>query len=44
MIDKFTGQGTVRDLVAGSGLSFHDRGSFPVKGLPEPLRLFAAEA
>jgi len=35
---------TVRDLVAGSGLRFHDRGSHPLKGLPEPLRLFAAEA
>jgi class 3 adenylate cyclase len=35
---------TVRDLVAGSGLSFQDRGSHMAKGLPEPLRLFAAEA
>ena len=35
---------TVRDLVAGSGLSFHDRGSHALKGLPEPLHLFAAEA
>jgi class 3 adenylate cyclase len=35
---------TVRDLVAGSGLRFHDRGSHAAKGLPEPLRLFAAEA
>ena len=35
---------TVRDLVAGSGLRFHDRGTHPLKGLPEPLRLFAAEA
>ena len=32
---------TVRDLVAGSGLSFHDRGTHALKGLPEPLRLFA---
>jgi hypothetical protein len=32
-----------RDLVAGADLGFHDRGSHPVKGLPEPLRLFAAE-
>lgn len=35
---------TVRDLVAGSGLRFGDRGSHVAKGLPEPLRLFAAEA
>ena len=35
---------TVRDLVAGSGLRFQDRGSHPLKGLLEPLRLFAAEA
>ena len=33
----------VRDLVAGSGLRFQDRGSHTAKGLPEPLRLFAAE-
>jgi class 3 adenylate cyclase len=35
---------TVRDLVAGSGLRFQDRGSHAAKGLSEPLRLFAAEA
>jgi class 3 adenylate cyclase len=35
---------TVRDLVAGSGLRFRDRGNHAVKGLPEPLRLYAAEA
>jgi class 3 adenylate cyclase len=34
---------TVRDLVAGSGLRFHDRGSHVAKGLTEPLRLFAAQ-
>jgi class 3 adenylate cyclase len=34
---------TVRDLVAGSGLRFHDRGSHMAKGLAEPLHLFAAE-
>jgi class 3 adenylate cyclase len=33
----------VRDLVAGSGLHFGDRGSHALKGFPEPLRLFAAE-
>lgn len=35
---------TVRDLVAGSGLQFDDRGLHPIKGLSEELRLFAAEA
>jgi class 3 adenylate cyclase len=34
---------TVRDLVAGSGLRFQDRGSHVAKGLAEPLRLFRAE-
>jgi hypothetical protein len=33
----------VRDLVAGSGLRFQDRGSRQLKGLPEALHLFAAE-
>ena len=33
---------TVRDLVAGSGLSFDDRGDRDLKGLP-PSRLFAAK-
>ena len=34
--------GTVRDLVAGSGLGFDDRGDHALRGLPEPFRLFAA--
>jgi class 3 adenylate cyclase len=34
---------TVRDLVAGSGLDFQDRGSHTAKGLSEPLRLFSAQ-
>jgi class 3 adenylate cyclase len=33
---------TVRDLVAGSGLRFRDRGSDLLRGFPEPLRLFVA--
>jgi len=33
--------GTVRDLVAGSGLQFEDRGTRPLKGLPGDWRLFA---
>jgi class 3 adenylate cyclase len=34
---------TVRDLVAGSGIEFADRGLHVLKGLPEPRRLFAVE-
>jgi class 3 adenylate cyclase len=34
---------TVKDLVAGSGLSFKDRGTRPLKGVPGDWRLFAAE-
>ena len=33
---------TVRDLVAGSGLTFESRGEHAVKGLPEPITLLAA--
>jgi class 3 adenylate cyclase len=33
---------TVRDLVAGSGLSFEDRGIHALKGLPNEWRLFRA--
>jgi class 3 adenylate cyclase len=32
---------TVRDLVAGSGLHFDDRGVHALRGLPEEVRLFA---
>jgi class 3 adenylate cyclase len=32
---------TVRDLVAGSGLSFEDRGSHELKGIPGEWRLYA---
>ena len=32
---------TVKDLVAGSGLQFDDRGEHELKGIPEPRRLFA---
>ena len=32
---------TVRDLVAGSGFTFVDRGLHAVKGVPEPRRVFA---
>ena len=33
--------GTVRDLVAGSGLEFEDRGEHELKGVPGPWRLYA---
>lgn len=31
----------VRDLTAGSGLAFEDRGSHLLKGVPEEWRLYA---
>lgn len=34
---------TVRDLVAGSGLVFDDRGSHELKGVPGEWRIFAAD-
>jgi class 3 adenylate cyclase len=33
---------TVKDLVAGSGIRFTDRGSRTLKGIPGEWRLFAA--
>ena len=35
---------TVRDLVAGSGITFVERGEHSLKGLPDRLRLFAVES
>jgi class 3 adenylate cyclase len=32
---------TVKDLVAGSGLQFEDRGEHQLKGVPEPWRIYA---
>jgi len=32
---------TVRDLVAGSGLTFADRGVHALKGVPDEWKLFA---
>ena len=32
---------TVRDLVAGSGLHFQDRGIHALKGLPEAVHLYS---
>ena len=34
---------TVRDLVAGSGLAFEDRGAHELKGIPGEWRLYAVE-
>jgi class 3 adenylate cyclase len=34
---------TVKDLVAGSGLRFRDRGTVELKGVPEQWRLYAVE-
>jgi class 3 adenylate cyclase len=35
---------TVKDLVAGSGIRFADRGTHPLKGVPEEWQLFAVES
>jgi pimeloyl-ACP methyl ester carboxylesterase len=34
---------TVKDLVAGSGLRFRERGTAPLKGVPDEWRLYAVE-
>ena len=34
--------GTVKDLVTGSGIEFESRGSHDLKGVPAPVRLYAA--
>ena len=34
---------TVRDLVAGSGIRFEDRGSVELKGIPGEWRLYAVD-
>ena len=34
---------TVKDLVAGSGLPFQDRGAHELKGVPGEWRLYAVE-
>jgi class 3 adenylate cyclase len=35
---------TVKDLVAGSGINFTDRGRQALKGIPDQWRVFTAEA
>ncbi len=33
---------TVKDLTAGSGIVFDDRGTHDLKGIPDPWRVYAA--
>ena len=33
---------TVKDLVAGSGLDFQDRGEYHLKGITGPIRLYSS--
>jgi class 3 adenylate cyclase len=35
---------TVKDLVAGSGLQFEDRGSHALRGVPDDWQLFAVSS
>ena len=35
---------TVKDLVAGSGIQFTDRGTHALKGLPDSWQLYAVDA
>jgi pimeloyl-ACP methyl ester carboxylesterase len=42
--DEVLVSSTVRDLVAGSGLKFKERGLEMLKGIDEPMRIFAAES
>ena len=41
--DEILASSTVKDLVAGSGLRFQDRGAYSLRGVPGEWRLFAAE-
>jgi class 3 adenylate cyclase/pimeloyl-ACP methyl ester carboxylesterase len=36
--------GAVKDIVAGSGLVFEERGERELRGVPDPIRLYAASA
>ncbi len=42
--DEVLVSSTVRDLVAGSGIAFAERGIYELKGIPGEWRLFAVEA
>ncbi len=39
--DEVVVSGTVKDLVAGSGIEFHDRGKHMLKGVPGEWQLFS---
>jgi hypothetical protein len=41
-LDQILVSQTVRDLVAGSGLSFNERGKHRLKGVPHEWRLYEA--
>ena len=41
--DEVLVSSTVKDLVAGSGLQFTDRGAHTLKGVPGEWRVFAVE-
>jgi class 3 adenylate cyclase len=41
--DEVMVSSTVKDLVAGSGLQFVDRGAYNLKGVPGEWRLFAVQ-
>ena len=34
---------TVKDLVAGAGFAFHDRGTHQLKGVPDSWQLYAVQ-
>lgn len=42
--DEVLTSGTVKDLVAGSGIAFSERGEHVLKGIPDQWRLFAVQA
>lgn len=41
--DEVIVSSTVKDLVVGSGIEFEDRRVHPLKGVPEPWRIFAVQ-
>jgi class 3 adenylate cyclase len=41
--DEVLVSSTVKDLVAGSGLKFGDRGAHSLKGVPDEWRLFSVQ-
>lgn len=41
--DELLVSSTVKDLVAGAGLGFVDRGAHALKGVSDPWRLFAVQ-